>query len=169
MKLPENFNSVCFTGHRSLSSSEVDMITGRIRRLISVLISRGLTDVYTGGALGMDTVAALSVLKAKEDHPQLKLNLIIPCQCQENAWNDMQKSTYNYIKSKADSVRILAPFFYNGCMQVRNREMLDHSDICIAYLRPGTQSGGSLNTVITATKLGIPIINLANTESEDLI
>jgi hypothetical protein len=72
------------------------------------------------------------------------------------------------IKEQADSVRTLSPFFYNGCMQIRNRELLEHADLCIAYLRPSTASGGSLNTVLQATKMGIPIINLADKESEDI-
>ncbi len=162
-------SSVCFTGHRELSAAEELLITRKLTSLLTVLIKdHGLKECYAGGAIGLDTVAAKAALSLKEIYPQLKLNLILPCQGQEKTWNADQKATYSKIKEQADSVRILAPFYYNGCMQARNRALLDSSDLCIAYLRRGTSSGGSLNTVLQATKLGIPIINLADTESEDI-
>ncbi len=169
MSLPQKIESVCFTGHRNLSGTEIAEITDRLTRLLPILIdSRGLTACYAGGAIGLDTVAELAVLKSKEKYPQLKLNLILPCCGQERSWDQEQKMLYFDIQKKADSVRVLSPFFYNGCMQVRNRELLLSSDLCIAYLRPGTSGGGSLNTVIQATKLGVPVINLADPESEYL-
>ncbi len=169
MILPKRIKSVCFTGHRDLSRSEVTEITDKLTRLLPILIDwHGLTSCYAGGAIGLDTVAALAVLKARRNYPQLKLNLILPCAGQERSWNQEQKDVYFDIQKKADNVRILSPFFYNGCMQARNRELLRSSDLCIAYLRPGTSGGGSLNTVIQATKLGIPVINLADPESRYL-
>ncbi len=169
MKLPEKIDSLCFTGHRDLSVSEADIITERILRLIPRLINRGLKNIYAGGAIGTDTAAALAILKAKESFPELRLNLILPCQGQESSWNDEQKKIYRDIKDKADSVRVLSPVYYNGCMQMRNREMLERSDLCIAYLRAGTSGGGSLNTVLQAIKMGVPVINLADAESEEII
>jgi uncharacterized phage-like protein YoqJ len=166
----KTISSVCFTGHRYLSAQEVAVINERLSSLLKRLIEHnGLRECYAGGAIGLDTVAALNVLALKQNYPQLKLNLILPCQGQEKAWSDAQKAEYESIKLKADSIRVLAPFFYNGCMQARNREMLKRSDLCIAYLRKGTSSGGSLNTVLQASKMGITVINLANNESEDIL
>jgi uncharacterized phage-like protein YoqJ len=167
MNLSSKITSVCFTGHRDLSVSEVKMIRVKLAHLLSLLAdAHSLSDCFAGGAIGLDTVASQVVLKLKEDHPSLRLNLILPCNGQDSKWNSEQKKTYNEIKEKADSVRVLSPFFYNGCMQARNKELLLSSDLCIAYLRNGTCSGGSLNTVIQATKMGIPVINLADPESE---
>lgn len=169
MNSPEHIKSVCFTGHRELSEIEKRITAIRLSKLLATLArERGLTDCYAGGAIGFDTLAALSVLSVKKCIPNLKLHLILPCEGQEKAWNEEQKATYYMIKEQADSVRTLSPFFYNGCMQIRNRELLEHADLCIAYLRPSTSSGGSLNTVLQATKMGIPIINLADQESEDI-
>lgn len=167
MILPSRINSICFTGHRDLSVNETDMIKEKLFSLITFLINeRGLSECYSGGAIGLDTVASQVVLELKNGHPSLRLNLILPCSGQDSKWNAEQKAVYRGIKEKADSVRVLSPFFYNGCMQARNRELLLSSDLCIAYLRPGTSGGGSLNTVIQATKMGIPVINLADPESE---
>jgi len=170
MKIGDTVYSVCFTGHRDLSKDETETITISLESILTKLIeSKGLTVCYAGGAIGLDTVAAETVISLKARYPQLRLNLILPCQGQENSWNAEQKEIYKKIKATADNVRVLAPFFYNGCMQARNRELLRNSDLCIAYLRKGTSSGGSLNTVIQATKLGIPVINIANIESEDIL
>lgn len=170
MTLPNKIESLCFTGHRDLSSSEEKVITSKLLRILPILVKKyGLKTCYAGGAIGLDTVAALAVLEIRKSFSELELDLILPCQGQEKSWNQMQKDVYNEIKNQANKVRVLSPTFYNGCMQMRNRELLRHSDLCIAYLRPGTSSGGSLNTVLQAAKLGIPVINLADSESEELI
>ena len=164
-----NITSVCFTGHRELSTAEESFITNKLTAVLTALITRhGLVECYAGGAIGLDTVAAKVVLSLKNAYPHLKLNLILPCGGQENSWNETQKAVYREIKDKADGVRILAPFYYNGCMQARNRALLEESDLCIAYLRAGTSGGGSLNTVLQATKLRVPVLNLADKESEDI-
>jgi uncharacterized phage-like protein YoqJ len=167
MNIGDRVTSVCFTGHRDLTNIEIQNASMRLSKLLSVLIEHhGLKECFAGGAVGFDTVAAQTVLSLKSYYPELKLNLILPCHGQENSWNANQKSEYYHIKDHADQVRVLAPFFYNGCMHARNRELLNNADICIAYLRKGTSSGGSLNTVLQATKLGIPVINIADEESE---
>lgn len=167
MLLPSEISSLCFTGHRDLSKSEINTIYRKLNSLLDYLyINRGLRHCYAGGAIGFDTVAAQVVLNFRIMHPEIKLHLILPCSGQERKWTDEQKQTYNDIKTKANNVRVLAPFYFNGCMQARNKELLLSSDLCIAYLRNDTSEGGSLNTVLQATKMGIPIINLADPESE---
>ena len=169
MHFSGNISSVCFTGHRDLTDSEINIIIRRLTILLERLIlNHGLNNCFVGGAVGFDTVAAKTVLSLKDNYSDIKLNLLIPCQGQENSWNERQKQEYEIIKNRSDSVRVLAPFFYNGCMQARNRELLRNADLCIAYLRKGTKSGGSLNTVLQAAKLGVPVINIADYESEDI-
>ena len=169
MKIPLTVTSVCFTGHRDILQTEERMIVYKLTKLLDALVvKKGLINCYSGGAIGLDTIAAVTVLTNKKQHNDLKLHLILPCEGQEIKWDSDQKEQYNNIKANADSVRVLSPFYYNGCMQARNRELLLCSDLCIAYLRPGTSGGGSLNTVIQATKMGIPVINLADPESEYL-
>ena len=168
--LSGNISSVCFTGHRDLTNDEILVISKRLAKTLQKLIlQHGLTNCFAGGAIGLDTVAAKVVLSLQSTYPELKLHLILPCAGQESSWNNNQKQEYESSKEKADSVRVLAPFFYNGCMQARNRELLRNADLCIAYLRKGTKSGGSLNTVLQAAKLGIPVINIADNESEDIL
>lgn len=170
MHLSGNISSVCFTGHRDLTDNEIHIIIRRLTLLLERLIlNHELSNCFAGGAIGFDTVAAQAVLSLKDKYSDLKLNLILPCQGQEKAWTSHQKQEYEIIKEQSDSIRVLSPFFYNGCMQARNRELLRNADLCIAYLRKGTRSGGSLNTVLQAAKLGVPVINIADHESEDIL
>ena len=167
MNIPSVITSVCFTGHRVLSKSEERFIKEQLPRLLGYLINNHKAkDFYAGGALGFDTIASKVVLDIQKEYRDIKLNLILPCSNQESTWSDIQKDIYKETKEKANSVRILSPYFYNGCMQARNKELLLSADLCIAYLRSGTSGGGSLNTVIQATKMGVPVINLADPESE---
>ena len=50
-------------------------------------------------------------------------------------------------------------FYYNGCMQVRNRYLVDHSSACICYLN--NLRSGTAYTVKYAESQGLQIINLA--------
>ena len=162
-------SSVCFTGHRNLSEAEIQLLSRRLTILIHTLITDHQTgNFYTGGAIGFDTLAAQVVLDQKTKHENIRLNLILPCEQQDKNWNESQKCVYRSIIEKADSVRILSPFYYNSCMQIRNRELLNASDLCVAYLRDGTSGGGSLNTVLQAAKMNIPIMNLAKPDMEVL-
>ena len=161
--------SVCFTGHRSLTDAEQSLLTLRLQILLrQLIIQHGTVNFYAGGALGFDTLAAKTVLSLKNEFPDIKLNLILPCESQDKNWTEKQRFIYRAIKSRADSVRILSPYYYNGCMQVRNHELLAASDLCIAYLRNGTSEGGTLSTVLQAARMNIATINLAKPDMEVL-
>ena len=59
----------------------------------------------------------------------------------------------------SDETRVLAPNYYDGCMQVRNRYMVDRSYICVAYM--ARLHGGTLSTVRYAISQDVPVVNIA--------
>ena len=72
-------NSVCFTGHRTIKA-DIAHFSIQLTSVIEHLITkRGITDFYAEGAYGFDTLASLSVLKLRDNYPQVKLHLILPC------------------------------------------------------------------------------------------
>jgi uncharacterized phage-like protein YoqJ len=161
--------SVCFTGHRDLSKFEIALLKRRLNIIHCDLIENHGTVVFNaGGALGFDTLAAGAVIDLKPRYPHIKLSLLLPCATQDKNWNNNDRLIYSEIKANADTVRILSPFYYNGCMQSRNKELLLSSDFCVSYLRSGTTGGGTLNTVLQASRLNIPTINLALSDMEVL-
>lgn len=141
-------NSCCFTGHRDLPVDAREQILPVLIDKIEELINEGVAVFINGGALGFDTISALCVLSLKVKYPHIKLKIYVPHQGQEDRWNEENKKTYRYILSRADEVKILAPFHDAGCMQARNRRMVDDSDYVIAYVKKS--SGGAYYTACYA-------------------
>ena len=65
---------------------------------------------------------------------------------------------YNDIKLRADKVKVLAPHYYNGCMQKRNRHLVDCSSACICFLTK--HESGTAYTVNYAKENGLKIVNV---------
>lgn len=68
----------CFTGHRILPNEHSEQIQQEIENTVLCLIEQGCRYFLDGGAQGYDTLAALAVLKIKEQHPSVQLILILP-------------------------------------------------------------------------------------------
>lgn len=151
--------SCCFTGHRALPKDLIPEIKALLKSEIITLIEKGYTDFYAGGALGFDTLAALSVLELKKDYPHIKLHIIMPCADQTIKWNKADIAVFESIRESADEVVCLAPRYFNGCMMIRNRHMVDASSAVIAYLTE--VNGGSAATVKYASRKNVPVINIA--------
>ena len=150
--------TVCFSGHRIISGDRAVKIPHVLEMLISGLVAMGAKSFRVGGAIGFDTIAALSVLEAKEKNPQITLDLILPCRDQANGWNENNTKAYNYILSRADSISYVYDKYRKGCMHERNRRLVDGSDMLIAYLEK--KDGGSAYTYNYAEEKGIEIINI---------
>ena len=138
----------CFTGHRALSLAEQQQILPNLMSEIEKLINRGVTVFRNGGALGFDTLAAICVLGLRKKYPNVKLYIDVPHKGQDARWNEMQQNVYAYILKSADKVTYLSEEYYSGCMQARNRHMVDRSDYVLAYIR--RTSGGSYYTAAYA-------------------
>lgn len=141
-------NSCCFTGHRNIDGSVREQIIPVLTEKIEQLINEGVAVFINGGALGFDALSALTVLGLKNKYPKIKLHIYVPHQGQSDKWSEDNKKIYDYILSRADEVRVLAPFHYDVCMRDRNRRMVDDADCVIAYVRK--TSGGSYYTAAYA-------------------
>ncbi len=126
---------------------------------IEEAIQKGYLYFGAGGALGFDTLAAKAVLKLKQKYPNIKLILVLPCKSQTRGWRQSDIDEYERIMKQADKVVYTSEDYYNGCMQKRNRHLVDGSSLCIAYLTKET--GGSAYTVKYAEKNALTVINIA--------
>ena len=152
-------SKVCmFTGHRKIEPRHASELTQRLDILLEELIGEGYTEFCAGGAVGFDTVAALKVIEKKKKYGFVKLNLYLPCHGQDRSWSYNMKKAYNYVLENADSISYACESYTNGCMQKRNRAMVDDSELCLAYC--GSSSGGTFYTVSYAEQKGIRVINL---------
>ena len=149
----------CFTGHRELPEEQLPQLKQTLFKVIVRLASQGVTRFACGGALGFDTLAAQMVLMVKEAFPQIELLLILPCKTQEKYWPKEDQEIYREILARADRVVFVSETYTQGCMQKRNRLLVEGSSVCVCYCTK--KQGGTLYTVRYARQKGLNLINLA--------
>lgn len=154
----------CFTGHRTIPKTKLPQIKAELEREIENLISIGVTRFWAGGALGFDTLAADTIIGLRETHHEISLFLALPCRNQESRWHSADRDHYKKILNHCNAYIYLSCEYYNGCMQRRNRFMVDNSDYCIAYI--SSNKGGTAYTVGYAEHKGINVIKLCNEEPD---
>lgn len=142
--------TACFTGHRKIPSEELPMVKENLRKVLIECIEKGYCYFGAGGSLGFDTLAANTVLELKNIYPHIKLILVLPCKEQTKGWKQYDIDEYERIRSKADKVVYTAEHYYNGCMQKRNRHLVDNSSLLICYYK-GIK-GGTEYTIKYAEK-----------------
>ena len=166
--------TVCFTGHRTIAE-EKEKLSARLYALLERLVTeQKVTDFYTGGAVGWDALAALTVLKLRESYPEVKLHLVLPCSFEEQSakWNEAQKEEHKHITSLADTKEFTSEHLGKTAMKIRNARLVElASDYCICYWNPKNFRSGTGQAVRMAQKKGIEVINLfemsANRKSPD--
>ena len=148
-----------FSGHRDIPREQYPEVQQKLERVVLRLIDQGVQYFGVGGAMGFDTIAALTVLKMKRAHPEVRLVLILPCKDHAFGWPGKDRELFETIASRADKVVYTSEKYYNGCMYKRNRHMAEQSGWCVCYLDRAT--GGTAYTVSYAQSVGVRIINLA--------
>lgn len=149
----------CFTGHRKIAPEQQSAVVRRLKETVEQLILDGYCYFGTGGALGFDTLAAQCVLSLKNQYPHIRLILVLPCRTQTKGWNVQDIKIFEEIKADADKVVCLSDQYTPDCMFRRNRYLVDHSSLCVAYMtRP---RGGTAYTVAYALQKGVPVIRLS--------
>ncbi len=174
-KLEKNIENSClFTGHRTVLPEKLNTVTEKLKMEINWMLSHGICNFYTGGALGFDTLAALSVLEAREHDPRVKLILAIPCMEQYKYWKPDDIEVYKYIFNAADERNVLSNEYHRGVMHIRNKYMVENCSYCICFYdeklveKSGGKHGkGTLETVNYAKKKGLKIINICDVPPDD--
>ena len=144
--------TACFTGHRILSSL---FNKTKLKSRILELISEEYDTFLVGMAIGFDTEAFKVLLEIKKEIP-LRIIACIPCLNQQARFNLKQKKEYEFLLSKADDQIVITKEYTPGCMNKRNKFMVDYSSAVIAHLT--RENGGTANTVAYAIKSGRKVI-----------
>ena len=151
-------DACCFTGHRDIPPEILPALAAKLEAVVLELIADGIRYFYAGGALGFDTVAAETVLRLRNQFPQIQLILALPCREQTRGWSTASVKRYESILRRANKVIYTSEHYTRGCMQRRNRFMVDRSAVCVAYCTRAT--GGSAYTLQYARKAGLRILLL---------
>jgi uncharacterized phage-like protein YoqJ len=138
----------------------IPKVEAAIETTIISLVKRGVTTFYNGGSYGFDLLSAekVIVLKTQRNLP-IKLIMVLPCKGHDVKWSDDNKARLLNVLNNADETICLSERYYDGCMKARNNYLIEHSDICVAYMTYGRS--GSSQTVRLAREKGLEVINLA--------
>ena len=159
--------SCAFTGHRPTRFSfkydethpaciELKMV---LAEQIDFLYRQGITDFYTGCALGIDLWAGETVLALMELHPEIKLHCVVPFAAQDQKWTPEQQARYRVLLDRSSDVIMTQEKYNKGCYYVRNRYLVDHADVVLAvYDMQANKRSGTGYTVHYAQAQSKPII-----------
>ena len=150
---------VSFTGYRPeklpFFSEDDPMckdLKNRLSKQIKKLIEDGADEFFSGMARGVDIWAAEAVLELKRTYPDIKLTAVIPCPEQADSWSREDGDRYHGILEVCDKKLVISPHYSKGCMQKRNKALVDTCDILVAVF--DGQSGGTKQTVAYAESKG---------------
>ena len=158
--------SICaFTGYRpekfSFGDNEADLRCEQLKQKLFCEILRmtreGVNVFMSGMARGVDLWAAEAVLQIQNVKPSQKIELwaIVPYDRQPLAWSAKERARYQRILEQAAHVEYISHDYYNGCLQKRNRYMVDHATHLLAVY--DGQPGGTASTIRYARKKGLEI------------
>ena len=82
----------------------------------------------------------------------VKIYSVIPCENQDLKWKDEQKREYREVLKECEPSGYKYGPYTKGCMQRRNRYIVDNSDYVFAILNPKIKRGGTVQTVNYAIK-----------------
>jgi uncharacterized phage-like protein YoqJ len=139
---PTEYKTCAFTGHRQLDE---DFSAKKLKKETETLIKNGVEIFYNGMAMGFDLASAECVLSLKKKYPQIKLIACVPCYGQEKYFSETDKKRYVKILKKADETVVLSDHYFQGCMQARDKYMVERADVLVAYCHKTT--GGAAYTV----------------------
>lgn len=159
--------SCAFTGHRptrfSFKYDETHPVCIELKKVlgeqIDFLYRQGVTDFYTGCALGIDLWAGEAVLALMELHPEIKLHCVVPFTAQDQKWTPEQQVRYHALLDRSDDVIITQEKYSKDCYYIRNRYLVDHADVLLAvYDMQANKRSGTGYTVHNAQAQNKPII-----------
>jgi len=150
-ELTDNLKKRCaFTGHRPSKFpwkyDETDerciALKAVLTQQIEKLAAEGVSDFFSGMALGVDSWAAIAVLNLRERNRAVKLHCVLPCVDQEIKWTDFEQTRYKLILAQADSVEYVSRIYTRKCMLERNQRLVDSAGILLAVYN-GEKRGGT--------------------------
>lgn len=147
----------CFTGHRPDKlggydpKDNHDLLWALSTAVEQLIVENNYNVFITGMALGIDTWAALIVLKLQKKYPHIRLICAIPCANHPKKWKQKDQDIWQSICDQAEKVIYVSREDYKPyLMQKRNEFMVDSSHLVLGVW-DGTE-GGTANCLNYAVK-----------------
>lgn len=155
-----------FTGHRPEKlpwryyeqDEGCQALKERLWQTVQEIYRRGYRHFLCGMAQGCDMYFAETVIALRCLMPDVTLEAVIPHVGQSDRWSEDQRERYERILGMCDKRTTLAPRYTSGCMQHRNRHMVDNASLLLAVY--DGHGGGTGYTVSYALQQKKEVIRL---------
>ena len=159
-------HTCAFTGHRPeklpWGYNEEDFrclaLKERMWKAVQELYDCGYRHFLCGMAQGCDLYFCETVIALRCLAVGVTVEAVIPHAGQAERWSADQRARYERLLGMCDQKRVLAPFYDRGCMQRRNRYMVDHAS-CLLSVYDGS-GGGTGYTVGYALQKNMKVMHL---------
>lgn len=159
-------HSCCFTGHRPgklpWGNREDDprclTLKTRLSDALADAYAQGFRHFLCGMAQGTDLYFCEAVLALRHLHPEVTLEAAIPFPTQADGWPPAQQQRYAVLVDQCDFETLVQHQYSAGCLQRRNRYMVDHAALVLAVYNG--LGGGTMNTLAYAMAQEIPTVIL---------
>ncbi|NCB62750.1 MAG: DUF1273 family protein [Clostridia bacterium] len=156
--------SCCFTGHRPdklpWGEDETDPhcldLKERIRQELDQAYEKGFRHFICGMARGADLYFGEAVLDLKTRRSGVTLEAAIPCEEQAAHWPERERNRYFRLIASCDYETMVQHRYSAGCMQRRNRYMVDQSSLLIAAY--DGMLGGTMYTLTYAMRNKVEVV-----------
>lgn len=136
------------TGHRDLPET---FDVNKLYDCLEETIREGYDTFYCGMARGFDLLA-LDCLVSLARKYKITLVACEPYKGHGDGFRGELREKYRSLLQWCDEVTVLSPAYYRGAFNVRDRYMVDHADLVLAYCT--RDSGGTAYTLRYAEKKG---------------
>lgn len=154
----------CFTGHRPeklpWGNHEDDPrcvdLKERLRRAVEQAYEDGYRHFISGMARGCDQYFAELVLELRREKGDVTVEAAIPCEEQAQRWRPAERERHAELVAQCDLETVVQRHYDKGCMQRRNRYMVDRSARLIAAY--DGMFGGTMYTIHYAMQRGVDVV-----------
>ena len=154
LKKVDESRACSVTGHRparlgircSSDPAAKALAEGLRQHILALYYEHGIIHFFSGMAQGVDIWYAQQVLRLRRYKPEVTLHCVLPCYGQEAGWPLRERSLYHKILEQADEAFYLNGSYFPGCMQERNRYLVDRAQTLLAVY-DGAPGGGTEYTL----------------------
>lgn len=160
-------HTCAFTGHRPeklpWGYNEEDPrcleLKKRLWNAVQEVYDRGYRHFLCGMAQGCDLYFCETVIALRCLMYGVTLEAVVPHAGQASNWSASQRERYERLLEMCDKRTVLAPCYDRGCMQRRNRHMVDNASLLLSVY--DGSGGGTGYTVAYALQQKVEVLPLS--------
>ena len=138
----------CITGHRDLPAEKIEYVKEILRQKVQYAIENGYIRFLSVFADGTDLLFASIISEKKNEHPDIRLEAVIPYRGRLKTKN----SDFQSLLKHCDQITVASEDYTPSCYMRRNRYIVDESQLVIAVY-DGRNRGGTWATIKYADSL----------------